>query len=98
MQHSNGPDVHMAHQAFLQSPHVSSADVLVLERQLHQVQRYVLTGKNRHCVPVTVGGAEEPRSTQSERTLGSTMLTMTSWYARSLKACATVWSTLIVSV
>lgn len=30
-------------------------------------------------------------------TFGSTILTMTSWYARNLKACATVWSTLIVS-
>lgn len=85
----------MAHQAFLQSPHVSSADVLVLERQLHQVQRYILTDKKQTLCPSDGRGAESARS---QRTLGSTMLTMTSWYARSLKACATVWSTLIVSV
>lgn len=46
----------------------------------------------RYCVLPKNGDAEE-----SQHTFGSTMLTMTSWYARSLKACATVWSTLIVS-
>ena len=44
----------MSHQALLQSPHVSSADVLVLERQLHQVQRHLLQG--RDSVQLTNGG------------------------------------------
>lgn len=54
----------MAHQAFLQSPHVSSADVLVLERQLHQVQRYILTDKKQTLCPSDGRGAEG----RSERT------------------------------
>lgn len=49
----------MAHQAFLQSPHVSSADVLVLERQLHQVQRYILTDKKQTLCPSDGRGAAE---------------------------------------
>lgn len=92
-------NIQPTYQTLFQSPHVSSADVLILKRQLHQIQCNILEGIQplSHFLCVTFYWYILLLQHIKKITLGSTILTMTSWYARNLKACATVWSTLIVS-
>lgn len=95
----HAPTQLITYQTLFQPPHVSSANVLILERQLHQIQGNILSGiQALSATPCTrASQIHFARCRHVENTFGSTILTMTSWYARNLKACATVWSTLIVS-